>query len=145
VTRNQILIDAPAAKVYETLLDPTAFPRWVVGAKNLRGVDPEWPRKGSRFHHRVGPPLLHIDDNTKILDKEPNRRVVLEARFRPAGSARITLDLRPKARGRRTLVTMTEKPSGGPVRWIPHPITDAGLKVRNAVSLRRLRALVTSR
>jgi uncharacterized protein YndB with AHSA1/START domain len=145
VTRNQIVIDARPEVVYDTLLDPTTYPKWVVGAKDLRGVDRQWPRKGSHFHHRVGLPLLNIADNTKIVDKEPNRRIVLEARFRPAGVAKITLQLRPKSRGRKTLVTMTEKLTGGPLRRAWNPATRLGLKARNAVSLRRLRALVASR
>ncbi len=145
MTRNQILIDAPPEAVYETLLDPAAFPKWVVGAKDVRDVDAHWPREGSRFHHRVGVPPLTLDDNTKILDKKPNRRVVLEARFRPLGVAKITMQLRPKSRGRKTLVTMTERPIGGPARFVWNPVTRLGLKARNAVSLRRLRALVASR
>lgn len=145
MTRNQIVMDAPPARVYDVLLDASSYPKWVVGAKGLRDVDAQWPRKGSRFHHRVGPPLLNIDDNTKIVDKRTNRRVVLEARFRPAGVAQITMDLRPRSRGRKTLVTMIEKPTGGPVRWLWNPASRFGVKARNAISLRRLRALVASR
>jgi uncharacterized protein YndB with AHSA1/START domain len=33
MARNEIVIDAPPEKVYETLVDPRANPEWVVGAK----------------------------------------------------------------------------------------------------------------
>jgi uncharacterized protein YndB with AHSA1/START domain len=144
MTRNHIVIDAAPSKVYDVLMDASCYPRWVVGAKDLRGTDPGWPRKGTRFHHRVGAGIANLEDWSRIVDKKPNRRVVLDAQFRPLGAAKITLDLRPKARGSKTHVTMTEQPKG-PVRWVWNPVASAGLKARNALSLRRLRRLVASR
>jgi uncharacterized protein YndB with AHSA1/START domain len=145
MARNEIVIDAPPEKVYETLLDPSAYPQWVVGAKELRGVDRRWPRRGARFHHRVGVGPVTIADSTKIVEKKPNRRVVLEVRVRPLGTGQVALDLKPKRRGRRTKVVMTEDVTRGPVSWIRRPIRSAAISARNTVSLRRLRRLVASR
>ena len=82
MARNEIVIDAPPEKVYEVLLDPSAYPKWVVGAKQLRGVDRRWPRTGARFHHKVGAGAVTLNDSTKLLEKKENRRVVLEVRIR---------------------------------------------------------------
>ncbi len=145
MARNEIVIDAPPEQVYEVLLDPSAYPKWVVGAKQLRGVDRRWPRKGARFHHTIGAGPVALDDSTKLLEKKPNRRVVLEVRIRPVGVGKVAIDLKPKRRGRKTKVVMTEDLTRGPASWVRRPITSAAISARNAVSLRRLRRLVASR
>jgi uncharacterized protein YndB with AHSA1/START domain len=145
MARNEIVIDAPPEQVYETLLDANAYAEWVVGAKKVRGVDRSWPRKGSRFHHKVGVGPAELADSTKLLEKKPNSRVVLEVRIRPLGVGTVALDLRPKHRGRKTKVVMTERLTGGPLAWVRNPSLTLGIAARNAVSLRRLRRLVASR
>ena len=140
--RNDIVIDAPPAAVYKTLLEAESYPRWVVGAKKLRGSDRSWPRRNSRFHHRVGVGPLTLDDSTKLIDSVPDKRVVLEVRIRPVGLGRVRLDLAPRRRGKRTKVVMTERPTGGPWKWFGRPLTNVAIRGRNAVSLRRLRRLV---
>ena len=144
MARNDIVIDAPREVVYDTLLDADSYPKWVMGAKALRGADSSWPRPGSRFHHKVGVGPLELADNTKLLDARPNERVVLEVRIRPIGVGKVTLDLTPKTYGR-TKVTMSEDFTGGPLHWVPKPFTAMAISFRNAFSLRRLRRLVLSR
>jgi len=145
MARNEILIDAPPQAVYETLLDAGAYADWVVGAQGLRGVDRSWPRKGSRFHHRVGIGPITLHDTTKIVEKKPGKQVVLEVRARPLGVGRVSLDLASRRRGKQTKVTMTERPTGGPLAWLRSPLLEAMTSMRNAIALRRLRRLVTSR
>jgi uncharacterized protein YndB with AHSA1/START domain len=145
MARNEIVIDAPPEQVYEVLLDPSAYPKWVVGAKELRGVDRKWPRTGARFHHTIGVGAATLDDSTKLLEKKANRRVVLEVRIRPVGVGKVAIDLKPKRRGRKTKVVMTEDLTRGPLSWVRRPIRSAAISARNAVSLRRLRRLVASR
>jgi uncharacterized protein YndB with AHSA1/START domain len=145
MARNEIMIDAPPAQVYEVLLEPSAYPKWVVGAKQLRGVDRRWPRTGARFHHKVGAGAVTLNDSTKLLEKKENRRVVLEVRIRPAGVGKVAIDLKPRRRGRRTKVVMTEDLTRGPASWVRRPIRSAAISARNAISLRRLRRLVASR
>src|SRR4051794_36051902 len=113
MARNDIVIDAPPALVYATLMDAGSYPEWLVGAQKVRGVDRSWPKPGARFHHRIGYGPLALNDNTKLVDTEPDRRVVLEARARPLGRARVELELRPKSKGRRTKVVMTERTTSG--------------------------------
>ena len=145
MARNQIVIDAPPAVVYDILLDARAYPKWVGGAQKVRDVDSSWPRLGSRFHHRIGVGPATIDDTTKLLAKRPGRGVRFEVRVRPFGVGEVDIDLRPKARGRKTKVTMTEDFTRGPLSWVAHPIRSVAISARNVVSLRRLRRLVTSR
>jgi uncharacterized protein YndB with AHSA1/START domain len=145
MARNEIVIDEPPEKVYEVLLDPSAYPQWVVGAKQLRGVDRKWQRTGARFHHKVGAGAATLNDSTKLLEKKQNRRIVLEVRIRPVGVGKVAIDLKPRRRGRRTRVVMTEDLTRGPASWVRRPIRSAAISARNAVSLRRLRRLVASR
>jgi uncharacterized protein YndB with AHSA1/START domain len=142
VARNVIVIDAPPARVYETLLDPEIYPQWVLGARELRGTDRDWPKLRTRFHHRVGIGPFELRDNTKIIAKEPNRLVELEIRIRPIGVGRVRFDLKPRGRGRHTKVVMTERPTRGPWRWFGRPWTDIAIRARNELSLRRLRRVV---
>jgi hypothetical protein len=145
VAKNSISIGAAPEDVYAVLNDAASYPHWVVGAKRLRGIDPGWPRVGTRFHHQIGAGPLTLDDSSKILRKRKNREVDLEVRFRPVGVATVQLRLRPQQRGRATLVTMKERATRGPAGWIWSWPLNAAIGARNAWSLRRLRRLVESR
>jgi uncharacterized protein YndB with AHSA1/START domain len=135
---NSITIDAPPERVYAVLADGRTYAEWVVGAKRIRSVDESWPDPGSRFHHTVGIGPLQIQDNSEVLEVEPNRRLKLRVRARPAGEAHVTLTLTPTA-GARTEVEMEEHPVTGFAKRVDNPLFDAGLKGRNAEALRRLK------
>jgi uncharacterized protein YndB with AHSA1/START domain len=141
VALNDIRINARPADVFSVLTDPGAYGFWVVGSKRIRGHDRNWPKKGSRFHHTIGAGPFELDDNSKVLDIERDKRLVLEARFRPFGTATIELLLKPLRRGKATKVTMREVPRGGPARRIWNPLLDAAMYLRNEIALRRLKRL----
>ncbi len=82
------------------------YDHWVVGAKDIRTADGSWPEPGSTLQHSSGFGPLQLKDVTTVLEAEPPRRIVLEARGRPLGIARIELALVPHGSG--TKVTMTE-------------------------------------
>jgi hypothetical protein len=145
MARNDIVIDARPADVFEVLSDAEAYGFWVVGAKEIRGRDPRWPRRGSRFHHTVGVGPATLQDDSKVLDVARDRRLVLEARVRPFGTATVDLDLQPVRRGNATKVTMVETPRRGPARHVWNPVFEAATHVRNAIALRRLKRLAESR
>ncbi|HEX4492995.1 MAG TPA: SRPBCC family protein [Acidimicrobiia bacterium] len=137
---NRIDVDASPHDVFAVLTDPEAYVDWVLGAKRVRAVDPEWPAPGSRFHHAVGAPGVELKDSTKILRIEPDRVLELQARFRPLGEALVKLELEPLAGGRRTRITMREEPKGK----VPQPfgfVLDIATSARNALSLRTLARL----
>ncbi len=138
MTVNRIDAAASAHDVYTVLLDPYAYAKWVVGSKRVRTVDENWPAPGARFHHTVGVPGIDIKDSSQLISVEPDRRVVLEVRFRPVGIGVVTLDLEALGEGHRTRITMTEEPKSGPVRAWWSPALEIATHVRNALSLRRL-------
>src|SRR3954454_9135400 len=125
MARNEIVIDARPADVYETLLDAAAYPKWVVGAKQLGGVDASWPRRGSRFYPKVGAGPVEMADNTRLVEKQENRLVVLCVQLRPLASGIVRLALQSKARGRKPHVVMTEEPTSGPLACFKNPLNTA--------------------
>ena len=141
---NETDIPASPEEVWAVLVDPHAYPEWVVGARRIRAVDPGWPAPGTAFHHEVGPWPLRVKDNTKVRELVAPTRLVLEARARPAGVALVTITLEDRgAEG--THLVFTEEPCAGPATYIPRPVLEAMTKARNAESLRRLRNVVEQR
>lgn len=145
MARNDIVIQARPADVFEVLTDAESYGFWVVGSKEIRGKDRRWPRRGSRFHHTVGVGPATIKDTSKVLDIQQDRRLVLEVRVRPLGTATVELDLKPVKRGKATKVTMYEEARRGPWRRVWGPVFDAGVHGRNVIALRRLKRLAESR
>lgn len=115
------------------------YTAWVVGASHIRAVESAWPAPGSRIHHSFGAWPVLLTDETKVEASEPPHRLVLLARGRPLGEARVALTLERDGGG--TLVTMTEEPVSGPGKSLHNRLLDAALKARNDESLARLAAL----
>jgi uncharacterized protein YndB with AHSA1/START domain len=145
MARNDITVNARPADVFGVLTDPDAYGFWVVGAKRIRGHDRGWPRRGTRFHHTVGVGPAELSDDSKVLDVEQDKRLVLEARVRPFGTAVVDIELRPKKRGKATKVTMRETARRGPAERAWNPVFDALMHARNAIALRRLKRLTEAR
>jgi uncharacterized protein YndB with AHSA1/START domain len=143
MSRNSISVSAPPEAVFAVLDDAYAYPRWVVGARRVRRVDANWPAVGSKFHHAVGNAAAELHDSSKILERQPPERIVLEVRFRPTGVARVAIDVQRDGEG--SIVTIVESPTTGPVSHLPDFVTDPLLFLRNALALQRLRHEVESR
>jgi uncharacterized protein YndB with AHSA1/START domain len=135
--------EMPAAleQVWAVLADPKRYREWVVGAKEVRSSDGHWPAKGARFHHTVGIWPLHLRDQTSVLVSDRPHRLVLEAKVRPIGFARIELGLSPSAGGG-TRVRMTEEPSAPFIARVARRLFDPVIYVRNGEALRRLEDVV---
>ena len=129
----------PPSAVWDALGDSAAYGYWVVGSKVIRDADPGWPAPGARIHHTVGLGPFEISDETECLEAEPPHRLQLRAKGRPLGTAKVTLELTPKAGG--TVVRMTENPDGAfrPLAFLPPLQVFSAL--RNAESLMRLEEL----
>ena len=84
-----------------------------------------------------------LRDETEALKMAPTQRLVMTARVRPFGEARIELTLKPDGDG--TMVQMTETPTTGLGRWIHSPVTERLLVRRDVESLARLAALAEHR
>jgi uncharacterized protein YndB with AHSA1/START domain len=122
--------------VFRVLEDGWLFPSWVVGASRMRDVASDWPRPGSRLHHSFGVWPMLIDDATRVEDYDPPHRLVLIARGWPVGEARVAIDVRPVPGG--SVVRIQEEAVKGPGSWIPQPVLDLPLHLRNVETLHRL-------
>ncbi len=131
---------AARADVWAVLADGWLYPGWVVGASRMRAVEAGYPAVGSALHHSVGTWPALLNDETRVVDCEEGRRLVLEAKTRPVGTARVTMILADGPHGG-TLIQMEEDASGGPARLMPRRLRQALIARRNIESLRRLALL----
>jgi uncharacterized protein YndB with AHSA1/START domain len=143
VAVNEIEIAAPPEAVFDVLSDASLYAHWVVGAKEIRGADPGFPQRGTRFFHTVGVGPLTLKDHSTVLEFEPPRRMVLEACLRQLGSAIVTLDVHAQGAGSR--IVMTERPGHGLPLRIGHKLGNLLLRGRNFLSLEQLKELVEGR
>lgn len=132
-------IDAPPEQVFAVLADAETYADWVVGSDVIRAVDGHWPAVGSRFHHKVGVWPVKIRDHTEVLEADPPHRLVIHARARPAGTAKVGFLLAPWEGG--TYVTMIEVAGDRLSRLAINPLTDVLVHARNVESLRRLKRI----
>ena len=136
-------IDADPPQVYAVLANGWYYSGWVVGTSHMQAVDQAWPAKGSRLFHSSGVWPAALNDETMVDEVTPNERIVMTARVRPFGEARVELTL--TAEGEGTKVTLTETPIKGPASWVHNRIADAMLHRRNEESLARLAAISEKR
>jgi hypothetical protein len=80
-----------------------------------------------------------VRDTTTVIECEASRKIVLRARARPAGVARVEVDLAAANGG--TEVAMVEQPVSGPPALMHNPLQDWLIERRNRESLRRLKQL----
>jgi uncharacterized protein YndB with AHSA1/START domain len=139
---SQLLINRPPADVWAVLADARSYRRWVVGAKEIQGVEGSWPRPGSRFHHKVGSGPFTVADNTKSLAVEAPRHLTMEARGRPLGRAIVDITLNPVGHG--TEITLVETVASPMIVKKLEPLLDPLTRRRNDEGLRRLARLVES-
>ena len=143
MARAEIDVAAPPERVFEVLLDPRYYGHWVMGAREIRGWDDDWPAIGSRFHHTQGKPPLTINDHSVLEDIDPPHRLQLLAKARPTGTFRVTLHLSPNATG--THVTMIEEPGDRLTKIASSPLLHLMLRGRNEISLQRLKDIAEGR
>ena len=122
--------------VFAVLADGWLYSGWVVGASRIRSVDDEWPAEGTSIQHSVGAWPLLINDSTTVLEVDPGRRLVLEARAWPTGEARVDIRVEPSPAGSR--ITIVEDVVAGPATLIPKVLREPLLQARNREALRRL-------
>ena len=140
VTRD---IAASPERVWEVLADGWTYAQWVVGNSRMRAVDPGCPAVGSTIEHSIGVWPLLLDDITVVQDCRPLEELVLLAKGRPLGKARITLRLFDIDGGCR--IEMAEVPVGAPMGWVPHRLALLAVGPRNRECTRRLAALAERR
>jgi hypothetical protein len=140
VTRNTT---ASRQQVWDVIADGWTYSQWVVGNSRMRAVDPSWPSPGSTIHHSIGVWPALLNDETVALACEPLQELVLVAKGRPFGAARITLRLNAVAEGCR--IEMSEVPVSRPWKWLPRWAALAAAWPRNRECTWRLAALAERR
>jgi hypothetical protein len=121
------------------MADGWTYSQWVVGNSRMRAVDPNWPAPGSKICHSVGVWPLLLNDETVVEQSVPLEELVLHAKGRPFGGARVVLRLRDIPDGCR--VEMEEFPVSGPAAVAPDRLSDMAAWPRNRETLRRLAAI----
>jgi uncharacterized protein YndB with AHSA1/START domain len=137
VTRH--IRSAPAG-VFAVLAEGWFYSNWVVGTSHMRAVETGWPAAGTKLHHASGVWPVVIRDETVVEECVPDQLLVLLARARPFGQARVTIDLAGDGSG--TTVRMSETPVAGPGKWVNNPVAEALIARRNIEALARLAAIV---
>lgn len=135
---------ASRQRVWDVMADGWTYSQWVVGNSRLRAVSPDWPAAGSTIHHSVGVWPLLLDDQTMVEESVPQERLVLLAKGRPFGKARITLRLFD-VHGGGCRIEMAEVPVGMPMGWVPDRVALAAAIPRNRECTWRLAALAERR
>jgi len=137
------MIQATPEQVWAVLEDGWSYPSWVVGASRMRAVGEGWPGTGSKLHHSAGLWPVVVNDETEVLESDPPRRLLLQAKGWPAGEATVELRIEPAANG--SNVTMIEDVTRGPGRYIPKALTRPAIALRNTETLRRLAYMAEAR
>lgn len=143
VAINETHIEAPPERVFAILADWRAYGHWVVGSSHMRGVDPGFPKAGTRFHHTVGLGPFKVSDHTQVVEVDQPRKLILRARARPLGTAIVDVTLEPEDGG--TKVTLREDPGDPLTALVFQPLTHLVVRNRNVESLRRLKELAEER
>ena len=136
-------IAATRQQVWNVIADGWTYSQWVVGNTRMRAVDPSWPAPGATIHHTIGIWPVVLNDETQVESSTPPEELVLLAKSRPFGGARITLRLMDTGKGCR--VEMAEVPVGGPLNLVPRRLALAAAYPRNRECLTRLAALAERR
>jgi hypothetical protein len=135
---------ASREQVWAVIADGWTYSQWVVGNSRMRAVDPNWPHVGSTIRHSVGVWPLLLDDVTRVEECQPLQRLVLVAKGRPFGKARITLRLFD-IDGGGCRIEMAEVPVGAPMGWVPNRLALAAAFPRNRECTWRLAAIAERR
>ena len=130
---------ATRRQVWDVMADGWTYSQWVVGNSRMRAVDPNWPAVGSTIRHSVGVWPFLLDDLTVVAECEPLERLVLIAKGRPFGKARITMRLFDRPTGCR--IEMAEVPVGLPMGWVPDRVSLIAATPRNRECTWRLAAI----
>jgi uncharacterized protein YndB with AHSA1/START domain len=138
-----VLVQRPPEMVWDVLADGWAYADWVVGTREIRAVDEQWPALGSAIQYTVGFGPLRLEGQTTVRHVDPGHELGLEADGGPIGTARIVLHLLEW--GEDTVVVLDEHPLRGPGYRLHNAFSDAVLLVRGRPMVHALARLVERR
>jgi hypothetical protein len=134
---------ASRQQLWDVIADGWTYSQWVVGNTRMRAVAADWPEPGSTIHHSIGVWPFIINDETVVESFVPGAELVLHAKARPFGGARIVLRLYDTPTGSR--IEMLEEPVGGVLKMMPRHVSLALVYPRNRECTARLTALAERR
>ena len=132
-------VNATPAQVWAVLADGRRYADWVLGTREIRSVDPEWPARDSSIHFTVGIAPLSYADRTTVVACVPHRVLELEIHTGLVGSIRVGVRLTPQRIG--TLVMLEEHPASGLWARVHTRFGDIGFALRAHLLLRELARL----
>lgn len=139
-------VHASRERVWDVLSEGWTYSNWVVGTSHMRAVEDGWPGVGTKLFHASGAWPFVTRDETQIEESVPATRLVMIARGRPFGEARVRIDLEDDGDSDVSCrIRMFEEPVRGPGKWLHNPAAEALLVRRNVEALDRLAALVEAR
>ncbi len=130
-------VDAPAAAVWGVLADGWLYANWVVGASRVRTVDLTWPATDSTLKHSFGLWPAVISDESRVLESDAGRRILIQAKGWPLGEARVQLTVEPWDDDSCN-VQMIEDAVTGPGTLVPRVIRQRAIVMRNREAVHRL-------
>lgn len=138
ITEQDFSVSATA--LFAALTNPETYPRWLVGAKNIRSVSDDWPQPKSYFEHTVGFGPVVIPDRTTVRAIDPPDMLEMLVRARPFLEAVVRFEVAATPAG--SHVSMQETPIGiyKGISAVAQPL----IRARNERSLQRLKAYVES-
>jgi carbon monoxide dehydrogenase subunit G len=133
-------VEAPPAAVWGVLADGWQYANWVVGASRVRWVDLTWPQAGASLKHSFGVWPVVLNDESRVLESEPDRRIVIQAKGWPLGEARVelTIEATDPSQADTCEVSIVEDAVTGPGVLVPRVVRQPLIAVRNREALRRL-------
>ena len=79
--------------VFAVLANGWYYSGWVVGTSHMRAVEASWPAAGSRLFHASGVWPATLRDETQVEEVSAPNLLVMTARVRPFGQARVEVTL----------------------------------------------------
>jgi uncharacterized protein YndB with AHSA1/START domain len=139
LTSHERVTPATPEQIWRVLADGWLFPRWAIGATQIRSVDGDWPTSGSRLHHAIGHGRLAWRSETRVLASTPARLLKMRVDGWPTGGSELTVTLEPVASG--TSLRIDELVVAGPDHVLPPTVHTMLLQWRNTEALRGLALL----
>ena len=143
LVRSTIKIDAPPARVWETVMDPTCLGEWVTIHRRLLRADSGPPRVGYRMDQQMHLRGVNLEVHWELVECVPNERAVWEGRGPARSHAHTEYLLSEEGDGTRFDYRNEFRPPLGPVGAIVSRALVGGIPEREANrSLERLRARI---
>jgi len=141
---TSIEIAAPAATVWDTVMDPARLGDWVTIHRKLRHSDEGPPRIGLRMDQQIHMKGVSLDVHWTLVECVPGERAVWEGRGPARSRARTEYVLHPISSGRTRFDYRNEFHAPlGPLGAIASRALVGGMPEREAIrTLDRLRSLL---